>query len=524
MWSEVAEVLSRAGSESDSKMQIPAGAVGELLTLAEEWLRLGDRRVPEKAQVTDEHAEIGCRGGSRMFASLRAHIVTVPGLVFRAQRIVEEISCADIRDFAVDPELVALVGERAAYEREDYDAYLVERKESLMELAKALVALGPVEGVRRLNELMRQSQIGGTHGADSEWLASLLKAHMMDAGLWFRTALAERCRPIALSALEVLLERKEPGVDQSLDLKSVEAGLDDSETRGGVIATVLRQHRLSPAVELVLGKLRAQDEKSFEWVIQSRKQPDPVLLRLLTHRTRAIRSTVAVSFAVATANGPELPSNWNDEWETAVVGLHVDELTSHSQWRAGELLEHLAKTKPILFESWYAARLDEMAAKGYVYPPEPLGSEKWLALMPEVQRERVIRRYAEVAGLRELLSHLLGPDPAFATRLLEEGVVTSDDIVRALLGQRGPLIETLGPLLVRWGISPEKVAASGDFDSSWFGPESGLHRKRLEYFRSLLDRNDPDLARIGAAGVAEQERKLRDTLEDEHQRRVRGQL
>jgi hypothetical protein len=114
-----------------------------------------------------------------------------------------------------------------------------------------------------------------------------------------------------------------------------------------------------------LDDLTDADKGLLDQTLARRQRPDPVLWRLLTHPVASIRSTTALYFAVGTDHGPPLPGEWSGQWRTVVLAMNAEELGQHAEWRAGELLRHLARIDPDLFEQWYTTRLAEMRA-GYL--------------------------------------------------------------------------------------------------------------------------------------------------------------
>jgi hypothetical protein len=93
-----------------------------------------------------------------------------------------------------------------------------------------------------------------------------------------------------------------------------------------------------------------------------------------------------------------------------------------------------------------------------------------------------------------------------------------------MLGQRGAMLEALGPLLIRDGVTPEQIAATGNLDTAYCGPESSVHQKRLDYFTELSKRDDSDLRAIGRAGIQQQQKLVDQALARERRQRVRGNL
>jgi hypothetical protein len=92
------------------------------------------------------------------------------------------------------------------------------------------------------------------------------------------------------------------------------------------------------------------------------------------------------------------------------------------------------------------------------------------------------------------LTALIGTDVELAATLLQECVVSTDMLLGAMLGQRGAMLESLGPLLIRGGVTSEQIAATGNWDTTYWGSESSVNQKRLDYFTELSKRDDSDSA------------------------------
>jgi hypothetical protein len=98
-----------------------------------------------------------------------------------------------------------------------------------------------------------------------------------------------------------------------------------------------------------------------------------------------------------------------------------------------------------------------------------------LAILPRVHRERLARRCAglQYTGANPLTA-LIGADTELTATLLQEGVVCTDMLLGAMLGQRGATLEALGLLLIRDGATPEWIAATGNLDTAYGVPESSV--------------------------------------------------
>jgi hypothetical protein len=206
--------------------------------------------------------------------------------------------------------------------------------------------------------------------------------------------------------------------------------------------------------------------------------------------------------------------------------MRVNDMDQHTRWKAERLLEHLATNDPDLFEYWFARQLDHQRTKEFLRPPEPDGCTELLTRLPQDHRERLARQYAGLLHLNRigitLLTQLTGQDRELAERLLHENIITTDHLLDAVTGQRGTVLEQLGPLLLDRGVDPAHIAGlAGIFLEARFGSESAHHEHLLRFFQTLGDR-EPALLPVAKAGQAEQT-ELRNRAEERERRgRVRG--
>lgn len=300
--------------------------------------------------------------------------------------------------------------------------------------------------------------------------------------------------------------------------------LDDAELHASVIAAVLTATKRSPSVDLVLDAMTAADARQLHRSLILRDTMDPVLERLLSHPAPVI----AAATVLALHGGVPSPV-WHRDgnaatlWRRAVLQLDIDDVSPQERWRVDRLMSHLARNDPDLFERWFEVQLGKHSYfRGQIRIRQD--EEEPLAILPRVHRERLARRCAglQYTGANPLTA-LIGADAELAATLLQEGVASTDMLLDAMLGQRGAMLEALGPLLIRDGVTPEQIAATGNWDTVW-GHESSVHQKRLDYFTELAKRDDSDLSAIGRAGIQQQQKLVDQALAHERSQRVRGNL
>jgi hypothetical protein len=519
LWDRAEHVLT---AHRDTDRRCPPQALVPLVDLAGDWLRLAGgftsgHNSPNAAQIA-----AGEVGGRKILESLRADLQSVPGLALRAQHTIDDLSWHDRvpsdppAPFDIDPDLQDLFASQRHRRPEDYDAELEDRTARVDGLARRLAALGPETGTRRFQELLLQARLVANHH-EGGWTAERMRPHLMDPVRWYEAAARAGSPPLVRAALAQCLEAG----DFELPQAALAAGLNDSDLRTSVISAALDQTEVTDGIALVIADLHIEDV----WLLDRlfvRDTPDEVLHRLLTHTVPAIAASAALGFAVGQQYGPALPEPWRQKWRTAIRNMRAEELDQHTQWRAGELLGHLAEHDPDLFEQWLTARLDETRGRGFVAAPEPHDSEHHLARLPQSHRERLARRVGHQPSVgHNLLTFLIGADRDLAERLLDDGALSIDDLLDAVRGQRNEILERLAPLLLEHGIPPERIAAAAGFPTTFVGEESAMHQQMIAYFDDLAMRR-PELIHVAAAGRDQQTRQRDAAAVQERADRVRG--
>lgn len=522
LWITDFQPLLHELSDDQGLQRLTVTGLSHFLDMVEEWLLIGVRQVPD-LQVTDEHVVAARRGSHQMLEDLRLHLAAVPGLALHAQHLQDAYEANDLTPFIVDPQLVAIVGQEPRWRLNE--AY-INGKDADVELhtvAAELAVLNAAAGVTRFMELAEQAQLAGSTNAMYR-LGQLVGEHVADPLLWLEEAQKNNCQPLIDATLKRALG--ETG-DDSRVVGVIRKALFQPRLRGIVISTVLAGERLSPSCELVLDALSSEDTRLLQFVVLRKDNADPVLRRLLTHPVQAISSITALYFAVGVKHGPPLPSEWLKPWRRAVLQLRANKLEQHDRWRLGQLLRHLATADPDLVEEWYVSLLEEHERRFVCLPDFYQDPPNLLTLLPRQHRQRLAVRCANRPYIGDNpFTALVGVDTDLATQLLDEGILTTRDLLGALVGQRGEVLQTLGPLLMRHGVPADEIAAAAAVPAPgfYFGSDLEDAKTVIEQFTPLLDPADPTLRAIAVAGIRLQQNRLSRARHEEHKRRVRGDL
>jgi integrase/recombinase XerD len=147
-------------------------------------------------------------------------------------------------------------------------------------------------------------------------------------------------------------------------------------------------------------------------------------------------------------------------------------------------------------------------------------------LSAELRRE-VWRRVMGTPRARELFWVLAGNDPAWVEQAVGDVhfPFTADALASAMRYQINPRfsLETLAIALRPLGWEPDDIVWTLDV-GTLSGEDHERYARHLETSRALAASDEPDVARLGARGVAVYEVRLAEALEEARQAAVRGGL
>ena len=306
--------------------------------------------------------------------------------------------------------------------------------------------------------------------------------------------------------------------------------LDDA--LAGPCRAVALSAALGPAAsgrahEIALGSLAAADAALTDSVLFAHRTADDVVRRLLDHPDPAIRGRASLGFSVAEdQHGIPVPTDLWPTWRTAFLDAVAEDRNGHDTYQLSELLRRLAEIDPDLVEEWLGRRLDEAGWDAF-HRVIPFHAENLFRQLPLPNRDRLVRRFADAPFRFALLPLLLTPDPTWIATLLDEGVLSTDEVLQALswLGEsfeeRLPIVTAAAPHLARHGVPAERiawVASSG----SWMGDESARYERLVSLFEGLAQSAEPIVADVGVAGVAIFSAERDRAAAEERIERIRG--
>jgi hypothetical protein len=348
--------------------------------------------------------------------------------------------------------------------------------------------------------------------ADGQFIALTLARAVTDPAAWISPAIGARA-----PALIYFMVREARHRNIDLNLDDLRRGLADPTTRGAVIRAVLYGRTLDNGAALVINELNASDAGSLEHLL-IKNEADPVLLALLEHPLPETRAAAAIAFAVGVEHGPALPRASLEPWRRAFLDADAETVHGHSQWRLQQMLTFLATDDLDLCTEWFSRRLQ---AESNDWRPDCLDDVKSIMRdLPRAQRGELARVASQNLSAR-FLPYLIGQDPTLAARLLEDGVITPEDALSGLSGERDRGVEVLAPLLLEHGVSPIRIARTVCRSFSWTGAESSALRSDIQWFEELQQRK-PALDEVCRAAIADLRQDFAHALEEERREAVRG--
>ncbi|TDV44199.1 ATP-binding protein [Actinophytocola oryzae] len=525
LWTQVDNLLT---VHPDKVMTVcPPEALCPLIDLVSEWFRLAAGVRFDARELRPEQRQAARAGARRILRTLRPVVRAVPGLAVRAQRVLDNRPTDDQDDnapiaaFQLDSDLVDLLGGTREPD-EDTAGWIEARHLRLDQLAQRITSLGPAAGITRYTDLTHAACLA-THSLDGHatLLALRIAPHMTDPAAWVRLANQHRNPALLHAAIQQILK----AAPEAVPVEELITHMSDPGLRAAIVSVAVDRSDVDEFTDQVINDLGTADAPLLDRHLRT-DSPTDVLHRLLTHPNPAIATAAALEFADAQPYGPTLPDAWKDDWRAAIQDMNVEDMDQHARWKATRVLEHLATNDPDLFEYWFARQLDYQKTREYLRPPEPDGCTELLTHLPREHRERLTRQYAQLLHLPRthitLLTHLVGHDRDLAERLLDEKVITTEHLLDAVTGQRGIVLEQLGPLLLDRGADPDHIAEhAGVLLGARFGSES-FHHKHLLHFFQMLSEKEPGLLPVAEAGCIRQ-KTLRDKAEEQERRgRVRG--
>lgn len=278
------------------------------------------------------------------------------------------------------------------------------------------------------------------------------------------------------------------------------------------------------AAEFAIGQLKAGDEVVVDNSALRHSHgtdgSDAVLMALLTHAVPTIRGAAALAFPTSGAESPLARSAaLHAAWKQAFLDAPI---AQGDNWELGQHLNHLAIADPELVVLWTVRQETDGAALWRLGFIDQLD----LSTMPRTNRDDLVREVPR-QHRGEALGLVLGEDRDWAEGLVSAGVISTGDVLQALMRDNDDGItasEALAwaPVLVRHGASEADVLRL--MNTGWIGPESSHYASLRAALEGEGKSVDPTAERVRQAGIVSFGNSERAALERERRERVTGRI
>lgn len=116
---------------------------------------------------------------------------------------------------------------------------------------------------------------------------------------------------------------------------------------------------------------------------------------------------------------------------------------------------------------------------------------------------------------------LAGDDLDWIRNMLHDGQVEAKTVLDALGNDDKISLADLANLVASFGVDPLHVATTIEYGTRW-GEDHERLAAHLEQLRDLADSPDPDVRRVGLAGVAHYQTQYEDAARQAHRDEVTG--
>ncbi|WP_405056819.1 ATP-binding protein [Kribbella sp. NBC_01505] len=498
-----------------------AEAIGHLIRLFGEWLRLAGGHANGATAPSDEQVAVGADGAWRILETVLPLLDSHAGLAVRLQRELDLAERWDLRPpdhlppVVLDQDLLLFVG------RSDLDDPIEnwrQRQASQRRtVAGSIVALGPEAGTVRFVQLaILAAEV--SQNEPTQMVARTVIDLAADPAAWIGPAIDFRSADLLVNALWAVRQHAE-----AVDVAAVSRAYEDPPLRNAVIAACLGVGGMDDLAVLTVAQLQPSDAWHLDY-LYTRSAADAVLLGLLEHQVVDIRAGASLAFNVGTGDGVDLPEDWVPAWDAAFLEASPSTLHGNQEWRLREMLKALTQTQPATCARWYERRLQEDKRLIRFRSPQAGDLDGIPSQLPQPQREQLARLTARLGFIGYgLLPGLLGTDTELAARLLEDGTLEGIRALDILTGRLDDGIEIFGPLLLAHGIPADQIARRISSQRSWVGEESDSIRSDIAWLREM-QRRTSTLSQVGDLAIDRLSSELETTLKEEAERARRGQL
>lgn len=510
LWPVAAELLDRGN---------PA-VPGVLLTVAEDWLRIGggfDRPFGQN-HPADAVAAAG-QIGQQLLAALAARDDLSLGARSRLQALAARHGLTAPVELPAELEPFLRDIKRAGADWRELEKTLAD---DVQQTARGWVSEPPEQVVARLTDLREQIAQAGVRWPDRIAMALLALAEEVDQPLdWAMACQQQGLMPDGMPFVAQALRQVQ------LTPERATAFLSDPLLRVSMLHLLLTSATAPPwALELVIGAVTTEDFRLVETLLLRQELSEAQLTALLTRPAPPVRALVAVALLISNLydNAEWSPGTLEQVWRQALDGLEPAQLPLLPQYDLSLAVTYLAPRYPTAITG-LVERAMVQAGESSSYQALPHDTWELLHLLPAEVKTALWRTFKDSSWRAYLLlGYLSGPDVGWVVQLITDGDLAPNQATSCFRGlaPRRPSTRDLAEALVPLGVDPEDIA-SLRFSGSWSGPQSDRYQRLVEEFSQMLTDDSDAVRRVGEAGVPMFTGAKDRAAERERQQRIRGE-
>ena len=393
--------------------------------------------------------------------------------------------------------------------RRNIEAQMQSWHNDALRLAADLEPMGPDYVLPMLLDASnRAAEVGKTWPDLTEEVAYGIAQRIRDSLGWVERAVDLHLGPKVVGPL--LLAARQS--DRHLALPTMTRALQTENIRSVAVRIVLASDDpLDVEMQIVLELVdqHAELAQDIETLVVLRKIPTPTVRQLLCHPSQDIAEIVAVHLWNQDGD-PHVPVELYDDWRVAIL---------RAPGRSHFILQVFENDSDVLFD-WLMTHIDDGSLSEAYWITDRLTDA--LSRLSVSQRIDVLRSIPEQRTFRlsRVIADLVGEDIVVFERFLK-----MDHLSRIHQAAFASVSLEKIKAALGYGWSNERIASAIMHPSvpfSMMGEESELWRKSCDYFSSLSESTDAEVAAVGRSGYSMAQVNLDAALRRERDEDVYG--
>ncbi len=273
--------------------------------------------------------------------------------------------------------------------------------------------------------------------------------------------------------------------------------------------------------ESVIAQLSYSDYRLLQTLFLREEIDNDGIRRLLTLAKAEAKGVVSAALHYAHVRDHEWSPPFENSWLEGI--LEVD-LFALEHYEATQLCSFLARKFPNALAEMVSRRIDATSDSevGRVLPFQCFDV---LPHLPSAQKSDLWKRHrGREAAKWVLRMHLAGVDISWIEKMMDEALMTIEDALATYTGLGPhPSLEDMARAFVPRGVDPQRIAGLAEFGTR-FGEESDHYRSLVKRFSEMAKSSNQSERAVGEAGVRLFSEYLENALDNEHKKRIRGQI